>query len=243
MKDRKKWIISRAWSPSFSGTSFARAARSKSPPSHPAGRFSPGESARSVGSELGVDNYVVRGERSSFSSGRLKSSILLEGLDGERDWAGELESDVGKVQEELVRIASELRGAIGVRPEPSRLERKRSAAALAQYTQGMISLEGWDVDRNYDRAARAFREALREDPDFPEAQAGLSMALWAAYLETREPSLVREAESEARSAVESSPALPEAHLALGVVALGQGRSAEAAASLAKAQELAPGMTT
>ncbi len=200
--------------------------------------FSPGESARSVGSELGVD-YVVRGGL-SFSSGRLKTSILLEGLDGERDWVGELESDVGNVQEELVRIASELRGAIGVRPEPSRLERKRSVAALGHYTQGMISLEGWDVDRNYDRAARAFREALSEDPDFPEAEAGLSMALWAAYLETREPSLVREAESLARSAVESSPSLPEAHLALGVVALGQGRSAEAAASLAKAQELAPG---
>jgi serine/threonine-protein kinase len=200
--------------------------------------FSPGESARSVGSELGVD-YVVRGEL-SFSSGRLKSSILLEGLDGERDWVGELESDVGNVQEELVRIASELRRAIGVRPEPSRLERKRSAPALAHYTQGMIFLEGWDVDRNYDSAARAFREALDEDPDFSEAKAGLSMALWAAYLETREPSLVREAESEARKAVESSPSLPEAHLALGVVALGQGRSAEAAASLAKAQELAPG---
>ena len=200
--------------------------------------FSPGESARSVGAELGVD-YVVRGEL-SLSSGRLKSSILLEGLDGERDWAGELESDVANVQDELVRIASELRGAIGVRPEPSRLERKRSPAALARYTQGMISLEGWDVDRNYDRAARAFREALSEDPDFPEAEAGLSLALWAAYLETREPSLVREAESEARSAVESAPSLPEAHLALGVVSLGQGRSAEAAASLAKAQELAPG---
>jgi len=200
--------------------------------------FSPRESARSVGSALAVD-YVVRGEL-SFSSGRLRSSILLEGRDGERDWEGELESDVGNVQQELVRIASELRGAIGVRPEPSRIERKRDAEALAHYTQGVIFLEGWDVDRNYDRAARAFREALSEDPDFSEAEAGLSMALWAAYLETREPSLVREAEDLARSAVESAPSLPEAHLALGVVALGQGRSAEAAESLAKAQELAPG---
>jgi Flp pilus assembly protein TadD len=104
----------------------------------------------------------------------------------------------------------------------------------------MIHLEGWDVDRNYDRAAGAFRDALSEEPDFPEAQAGLSMALWAAYLETRDPSLVRDAESEARRAVETSPSLPEAHLALGIVALGQGRSAEAAVSLAKAQELAPG---
>jgi serine/threonine-protein kinase len=200
--------------------------------------FAPGESARSVGSELGVD-YVVRGEL-SVSSGRLRSSILLEGLDGDRDWEGELESDVSGLQDELVRIASELRGTIGVRPEPSRLERKRNAAALARYTQGVISLEGWDVDRNYDRAARAFREALSLDPDFSEAQAGLSLSLWAAYLETREPSLVREAESLARSAVESAPSLPEAHLALGVVALGQGRSAEAAESLARAQELAPG---
>jgi len=200
--------------------------------------FPPGEAARSVGAELGVD-YIVRGEL-TFSSGRLKSSILLEGLDGEREWQGELESDVGNVQDELVRIASELRDAIGVRPEPSRLERKRDAEALALYTQGVISLEGWDVDRNYDLAARSFRDALARDPAFSEAQAGLSMALWAAYLETREPSLVSEAESLARSAVESAPSLPEAHLAFGAIALGQGRSAEAAASLAKAQELAPG---
>jgi serine/threonine-protein kinase len=200
--------------------------------------FSPGEPARSVGSELGVD-YVVRGEL-SFSSGRLRSAIALEGIDGEREWAGELETEVSSVQEELVRIASGLRGAIGVRAEPSRLGRKRTAAALGHYTRGMIHLEGWDVDRNHDRAARAFRDALSEDPDFPEAKAGLSMALWAGYLETRDPSLVREAESEARSAVETSPSLPEAHLAMGVVALGQGRSVEAEASLARAQELAPG---
>ncbi len=200
--------------------------------------FAPGESARSVGSELGVD-YVVRGQI-SFSSGRLKSSIVLEGLDSERDWEGALETEVSNVQQELVRVASELRGAIGVRAEPSRLERKRSAEALAHYTQGMIYLEGWDVDKNYDSAARAFRDALREDPSFSEAEAALSMALWAAYLETREPSLVREAESEARRAIESAPSLPEAHLALGIVELGQGRSADAAASLARAQELAPG---
>ncbi len=200
--------------------------------------FSPSESARSVGSELGVD-YVVRGEL-SFASGRLRSSLVLEGLDGERDWEGELETEVGNVQQELMKLATAVRGAIGVRAEPSRLERKRTAAALGHYTQGMIYLEGWDVDRNYERAADAFRKALGEDPDFAEAEAGLAMALWAAYLETRDPSLVREAEAEARRATESGPALPEAHLALGVVALGQGRSADAATSLARAQELAPG---
>jgi Flp pilus assembly protein TadD len=200
--------------------------------------FSPDESVRSVGAELGVD-YVVRGKL-SFSGGRWQSSMALESLDGETEWTGELAGEASGLEAELVRIASELRGAIGVRAESSRLERMRSAAALGHYTQGMIHLEGWDVDRNYDRAAREFRDALDEDADFPEAEAGLAMALWAAYLETREPSLVREAESFARSAVESSPSLPEGHLALGIVALGQGRSADAAASLARAQELAPG---
>ncbi|HJS73078.1 MAG TPA: serine/threonine-protein kinase, partial [Vicinamibacteria bacterium] len=95
--------------------------------------FSPSESARSVGSELGVD-YVLRGTL-SFASGRLTSSLSLEGPDGERDWEGELETDVGNVQQELVRLASDVRGAIGVRAESSRLERKRSAAALGHYTQ------------------------------------------------------------------------------------------------------------
>ncbi|MGH9334982.1 MAG: protein kinase domain-containing protein, partial [Vicinamibacteria bacterium] len=200
--------------------------------------FSPAEAASSVSAQLGVD-YIVQG-RLVIDAGTVKSSFALVRRSGESEWTGELESDLAGVQEELARIASDLRNAIGVRAEPSRLERKRSAEALAHYTNGLIFLEGWDVDRNYDRAARAFRDALSEDEDFAEAKAGLAMALWAGYLETREPSLVVEAGRLAASAVESAPSLPEAHLAKGVVALGQGRSAEAAAELSKAQELAPG---
>ena len=199
--------------------------------------FPPGESARSVGSELGVD-YVVRGDL-SFSSGRLKSSILLEGLDGEREWQGARKrrrQRSGPARSNRLRASRRDRGS--TRVEPPR-EEARCRGPRPLHTRN-------DLSRRLGRrselrsSARAFREALSEDPDFPEAEAGLSLALWAAYLETREPSLVSEAESLARSAVESAPSLPEAHLAFGVVALGQGRSAEAAASLAKAQELAPG---
>ena len=94
------------------------------------------------------------------------------------------------------------------------------------------------MDRNYARAEEAFRKAIADDPTFAEAHAMLAMALWKHYNETREPARVRDGLESAQRAVALAPGLPEGHLALGIVELGQGRSAEAADSFQKAQELA-----
>jgi tetratricopeptide (TPR) repeat protein len=59
------------------------------------------------------------------------------------------------------------------------------------------------------------------------------------YEETRAPERVPQAEKAAEQAVALAPDLPEARLALGVIQLGRGLSAEAAATLQRAQDLAP----
>jgi eukaryotic-like serine/threonine-protein kinase len=199
--------------------------------------FSPTEPASVVGAELGVD-YVLEGTI-RLVEGKVGSSFELKRRDGNVEWKGEFESDPGNVQELVSRTAREIAGAMGI-SLGSPPGTPRSEKALVHYTEGEAYLEGWDVDESYGRAAAAFRDALQEDAHFPEAKAGLALALWAAYLETREPGLVVEAEAVAREAVAEAPSLPEAHLAQGVVFLGQGRSADAAAALARAQQLAPG---
>jgi serine/threonine-protein kinase len=117
--------------------------------------------------------------------------------------------------------------------------RSPNPGAVAACIQGRIFLEGWDVDRNYQRAEEAFARAIESDDGFAEAHAGLALALWTHYQQTKEAELVSRALAAAERAVAIDPALPEGHLALGVVQLGQGRSAEATSALAQAQALAP----
>jgi tetratricopeptide (TPR) repeat protein len=95
------------------------------------------------------------------------------------------------------------------------------------------------VARNPVRAEGAFRGAIEKDGTFGEAHAGLALALWRQYEVGRAPELVEPALAAARRAVTLAPSLPEAHLALGVVQLGRGRTPEAALSFERAQELAP----
>jgi tetratricopeptide (TPR) repeat protein len=110
---------------------------------------------------------------------------------------------------------------------------------MALYVEGRRHLEGWEVDRSYARALAAFEQALAIDPDMGEARADLAMALWRSYGETREAGFVERALAEAELAVARHPELPEAHLAMGIVRLGRGRSLEALGSFDRARALAP----
>jgi tetratricopeptide (TPR) repeat protein len=110
---------------------------------------------------------------------------------------------------------------------------------LEHYLEGKRRLEGWDVGKNPELAAEAFTKALEEEEGFAAARAGLALALWESYVRRGRPELVHRALEEAKRAISMDPSLPESHLALGVVQLGQGRTAEAEASFQKVMELAP----
>ncbi len=134
-------------------------------------------------------------------------------------------------------LAREIADAFGVRPQ--KIVTRRDPRALAAYLRGQTFLEGWDVERNYTKAEASFTEALQADNAFAEAHAGLALAIWRRYQQTQDTSLVEPALAAAQRAAELSPHLPEAHLALGVILLGRGRSVEAAASFEEARRLAP----
>ncbi len=72
-----------------------------------------------------------------------------------------------------------------------------------------------------DRAVHAFREALRFDPDFARAQAGLAIALvrvpWFDSLSTDRDQRYEEAIAAARTALQRDPGLAEAHEAIAAV--------------------------
>jgi serine/threonine-protein kinase len=198
--------------------------------------FGPVEDPRAVASQLGVD-AVVRG-RIRVQGQRVETEFQGWAKDGRHVPVVELGAPTGAVFAESDTLARRLVEAYGL-SAPRLPARARSPEALGAYLKGQSFLEGWDVERNELKAEEAFTAALRVDPSFAEARAGLAAALWRRYQRTGDASVVDRALAEAEQAVKLAPALPEAHLALGIILLGRGRSAEAASAFEEARRLAP----
>ncbi len=198
--------------------------------------IAPEEPVRATLQQLGVA-WVLKGEI-AMAGKEVRGRVQLFGAGDE---APRATTQLGGTPEQVIggidALAAEIAAQMGQRRPPA------SAAAapdtLATYLEGLAFLEGWDREKSAERAEAAFRRAVKADERFAEARAGLAQALWRRYTSDRDARLVEEAGAEARRAVSLGPSLPEAHLALGVVQLGTGRSAEAAASFRRAQELAP----
>lgn len=198
--------------------------------------FPPEESVVSVARQLGVD-HVLKG-RVHARGERFEAGLTLYDDSGEESWSETLSGETSSLFDATDWLAEKLADELGASSE-SPMPSLPHPRALELYLRGKTLLEGWDVEQNYERAVAAFEQALGDDPDFAEAQAGLARALWKQYERTGRPELVEKAEAAAERAVSLNPQLPEAHLALGEVELGRGRSAEAATSFREALTLAP----
>jgi serine/threonine-protein kinase len=95
------------------------------------------------------------------------------------------------------------------------------------YVTGRRFLDSVDEFRGPDAAAENFRQALRLNPDFALAHAGLSEALWEIYLRDLDRAALEEAESHAEKAREIAPEMPQARLALARVYRTTGRHDDA----------------
>jgi Flp pilus assembly protein TadD/TolB-like protein len=197
--------------------------------------FGAEDDPRLVARQLGVQS-VVQG-RMAVQGETYELTLRTTADDGRMLWTRTAKGDVVGLLTRADQLSAEMAAVLGAEAPPPRAS--RPARALEDYLAGRALLEGWDVDRNYARAEESFRKAIDADPGFAEAHAMLAMALWKHYKETREPERVRQALESAQRAVSLAPALPEAHLALGIVELGRGRSAEATESFRRAQDLAP----
>jgi len=197
--------------------------------------FAADDDPRLVARQLGVQS-VVQG-KVGVDGEAYEVALRTTGDDGHVLWTRTVKGEVSALLPRADQLAAEMAGVLGADAPPPRAS--RPAEALEDYLRGRALLEGWDVDRNYAKAEESFARAIAADPGFAEAHALMAMALWKHYKETREPERVRQALESAERAVALAPALPEGHLAKGVVELGRGRSAEAAESFRRAQDLAP----
>ena len=120
------------------------------------------------------------------------------------------------------RVASALRLRLAA-AEQDRLRRRytRDGAAYGDYIRGRAALVKYTPDGTL-AAIQAFESALRRDPSYAIARAGLAMACADMYLRFAGPADVEHwgerAETEARAALDLSGDLAEAHLARAAVA-------------------------
>jgi serine/threonine-protein kinase len=199
--------------------------------------FEAGGDPASVARQLGV-GFVVQGQI-NVDGARARTVLRLMNAGDARGQSREFEGGTEDALAAAEAMADWIASSVGVDRPPASPASAARRAAMEPYLQGRTYLEGWDVERNYARAEEAFKKALDRDPSFAEAHAGLALALFQDYEETRRPEKVPEAEKAAERAVALAPELPEARLAQGVIQLGRGSSAEAAATFERAQGLAP----
>lgn len=112
--------------------------------------------------------------------------------------------------------------------------------AYASYLAGRGLLARFDVIANVDKAILAFETALRDDPTYALAYAGLSEAYWRKALLSNSKKYSDLAVEKGEQAAKLDANLPQVQTVLGIAYANSGRQEDAIRALKRAIELAPG---
>jgi eukaryotic-like serine/threonine-protein kinase len=192
--------------------------------------------------ELGAD-FVVSGTVQG-SADSLRVTASLDDAAGRRVWSSEftgLAADLLTLED---RVFSAVLERLDVRATGAGATRAVSHAtenleAYGSYLKGRAAMRGQQDVKNVQQAIEHYEDALKHDPRFALAYAGIADSALRMYRSTREPDWAQRALSAAQQAQGIDDTLPEVHLALGNVYLANGRTAEAIVELKRVIELAP----
>jgi tetratricopeptide (TPR) repeat protein len=107
------------------------------------------------------------------------------------------------------------------------------------YVQGLGYLQRLDQPQNADNAIALFQKALKEDPGYALAQAGLGRSYWSKYYRSKEKQWVEAARQACERGVSLDNKLSAGHLCLGITYNGTGQYEEAAKELRDAFAIDP----
>jgi serine/threonine protein kinase/tetratricopeptide (TPR) repeat protein len=96
-------------------------------------------------------------------------------------------------------------------------------AAETLYLQGRGYLQNYDRPENNDSAIQVFQQALKLDPNYALAYAGLGDAYWKKYADDKDPRWVQSSRESCEKAVSLDPNLAAAHECLGTLYSGRGQ--------------------
>ena len=197
-----------------------------------------------VAKALGV-NLIIEGTVRGAGD-KIGISISVQDVKkGQRVWSKEfppgLRRDLLTIENS---VYSELVSALDLKPNDEELTRG-AMRMTGNYSAYELYLKGRDVMhrrrdiKGFTSALDYYDQAVRKDPRFALAYAGMAEASMLLYEETKVVSWSQKALSAAQQAQQLNPDLPEVHWALGSVYLKTGKTEEAIAETKQALELAP----
>lgn len=199
--------------------------------------------AREVGRLLNVNAFLEGSVRKADDRMRITAQ-LIDVAHGGHLWSQTFDrkfEDIFSVQEEIARhVAAAMRVSL-LESDNSRLKRRgtKNAAAYELYLRGRQLLNKEKEAENR-AAVEVFREAIRLDPTFADAHAGLADVLTQLLRQRVIPNeMSADALAASQRAVELAPDLPDAYVARGNALLLHGEVAEAQRSFERAIALDP----
>ena len=112
-------------------------------------------------------------------------------------------------------------------------------AAETLYLQGRGYLQNYDRSENNDSAIQVFQQALKLDPNYALAYAGLGDAYWKKYTDDKDPHWVESSRESCEKAVSLDPKLAAAHECLGTLYSGRGQYESAVTEFESALKTEP----
>ena len=187
---------------------------------------------RRIGEALGVRHVLEGSVRRDGDSLRVTVQ-LIDAAQGYHVWAGSYDRswrDVIGIQDEIARSVTEaLRVVLAPGTAPGSRPADVDVRAIDPYLAGRALLRQSGDTSRLQEAAQRFTEALRIEPRFARAHAGLCEVGARLYARKRDPADLARAEASCREALRLDPAQQETEQALSSLYLGSGRIEESLA--------------
>jgi serine/threonine protein kinase/tetratricopeptide (TPR) repeat protein len=196
-----------------------------------------------IASDLGA-NLLVQGTLQG-AGGRIAIVVNLENLaDGRLLWAQEFTG----VPRDLLTLEDQISGklvdVLNLHPGSKELAQAavhptENIAAYDLYLKGQNAMRGLPDGKTIQKAIDLYQSALKQDPGFALAYAGLADASLQMYDQRKDRLWVEQALNAAQQAQQLNSNLPQVYMALGNVYSATGRNSEAVDMLQRAVHLAP----
>jgi serine/threonine protein kinase/tetratricopeptide (TPR) repeat protein len=206
-------------------------------------KVDPQASLSRIAKELGA-NLIVHGTVQG-SGDNLRVAISLDNVAENRlVWSQEFTGVKGDLLILEDHMYERLAEALALKPSNEELARAtahptENIEAYDLYLKGRAAMRGQQAISNIKKAIAFYEEALKKDPSFALAYAGIADATLILYDEKKDSLLAQKALGAAQQAQRLNDNLPEVHFSLGKVYNASGRTAEAIIELKRALELAP----
>jgi len=200
--------------------------------------------ASDIGRQLGV-RYLLEGSvRKAGNQVRINVQ-LIDSTTGFQTWADDFTGDLQNVFTLQEQVALKIAEALNLHLSPQEqqaVQRRytQNPQAYEEFLMGRPMVANENSPQTLDAAAKHFEAALKLDPNYAPALAGLSEIDGIYYRDfDSSPARLQRAEQYAKQALAIDPELPEAHVALGRVLADSYQYADAAREFRLATQAEP----